>query len=56
MYLFFYRNLKPSNILLKQDLSFQVSDFQVHSMADDELKLKIRIKESKSSAIIVSFN
>ncbi|MGH0169912.1 UNVERIFIED_CONTAM: hypothetical protein FKN15_058039 [Acipenser sinensis] len=39
------RNLKPSNILLKQDLSFQVSDFQVHSMADDELKLKIRIKE-----------
>ncbi|KAK1144741.1 serine/threonine kinase-like domain-containing protein STKLD1 isoform X1 [Acipenser oxyrinchus oxyrinchus] len=41
-----HRNLKPSNILLKQDLSFQVSDFQVHSMADDELKLKIRIKES----------
>ncbi|KAG2469653.1 STKL1 protein, partial [Polypterus senegalus] len=43
-----HRNLKPSNILLMPDQSFAIFDFNVACLADDEQKLKVRMKEIKS--------
>ncbi|XP_039619807.1 serine/threonine kinase-like domain-containing protein STKLD1 isoform X1 [Polypterus senegalus] len=44
-----HRNLKPSNILLMPDQSFAIFDFNVACLADDEQKLKVRMKENKKS-------
>ncbi|MEE6519356.1 hypothetical protein FKM82_031125 [Ascaphus truei] len=40
-----HRNLKPSNILLKDEASFLLSDFVVETLAADEMKLKIRMDD-----------
>uniref|UniRef100_UPI00398E6930 serine/threonine kinase-like domain-containing protein STKLD1 n=1 Tax=Pristiophorus japonicus TaxID=55135 RepID=UPI00398E6930 len=38
-------NLKPSNILLMEDLSFRICDFTVATFINDEVKFKLRKKE-----------
>ncbi|XP_069798865.1 serine/threonine kinase-like domain-containing protein STKLD1 [Dendropsophus ebraccatus] len=38
-----HRNLKPSNILLKQEDFFVISDFLPQTLATDEMKMKIRV-------------
>ncbi|XP_067867933.1 serine/threonine kinase-like domain-containing protein STKLD1 [Heterodontus francisci] len=40
-----HRNLKPTNILLLEDLSFAICDFIVPTFASDEVKFKIRMKD-----------
>ncbi|XP_056394657.1 serine/threonine kinase-like domain-containing protein STKLD1 isoform X2 [Hyla sarda] len=38
-----HRNLKPSNILMKREDFFVISDFLPQTLATDEMKLKIRV-------------
>ncbi|XP_069787478.1 serine/threonine kinase-like domain-containing protein STKLD1 isoform X2 [Narcine bancroftii] len=42
-------NLKPTNILLMQDLSFAISDFIVPTFIKDEVKFKIRMKDDEKT-------
>ncbi|NWR63539.1 STKL1 protein, partial [Bucorvus abyssinicus] len=43
----FHRNLKPSNILVTGEASFLLSDFSTETLMTDEMKWKIRVKESR---------
>ncbi|KAM4696698.1 serine/threonine kinase-like domain-containing protein STKLD1 [Rhinophrynus dorsalis] len=38
-----HRNLKPSNILLKDEDSFLISDFLLETLVTDEMKMKVRV-------------
>ncbi|XP_073397489.1 serine/threonine kinase-like domain-containing protein STKLD1 [Dendrobates tinctorius] len=38
-----HRNLKPSNILMKEENVFLISDFVPQTLATDEMKMKIRL-------------
>ncbi|NXK93675.1 STKL1 protein, partial [Formicarius rufipectus] len=42
-----HRNLKPSNILVTGEASFMLSDFSTETLMKDEMKWKIRVKESR---------
>ncbi|NWR91196.1 STKL1 protein, partial [Furnarius figulus] len=42
-----HRNLKPSNILVTGEVSFMLSDFSTETLMKDEMKWKIRVKESR---------
>ncbi|XP_069097897.1 serine/threonine kinase-like domain-containing protein STKLD1 [Pleurodeles waltl] len=44
-----HRNLKPSNILLRDEMSFVIGDFCVETLMNDEMKLNIRIDEECKS-------
>ncbi|XP_039362133.1 serine/threonine kinase-like domain-containing protein STKLD1 isoform X4 [Mauremys reevesii] len=45
----FHRNLKPSNILLTDEVSFMLCDFSVETLMTDEMKWKIRVEEDPDS-------
>ncbi|NXG25201.1 STKL1 protein, partial [Grallaria varia] len=44
-----HRNLKPSNILVTGEASFMLTDFSTETLMKDEMKWKIRVKESCKS-------
>ncbi|NWX86853.1 STKL1 protein, partial [Nothoprocta ornata] len=44
-----HRNLKPSNILVTDEVSFMLCDFSTEALMTDEMKWKIRVEESSKS-------
>ncbi|NXD09228.1 STKL1 protein, partial [Nothocercus nigrocapillus] len=42
-----HRNLKPSNILVTDEVSFMLCDFSTEALMTDEMKWKIRVEESR---------
>ncbi|XP_074976718.1 serine/threonine kinase-like domain-containing protein STKLD1 isoform X5 [Caretta caretta] len=50
----FHRNLKPSNILLTDEVSFMLCDFGVETLMTDEMKWKIRVEEDPDSKSCMS--
>ncbi|XP_043913755.1 serine/threonine kinase-like domain-containing protein STKLD1 isoform X2 [Protopterus annectens] len=50
-YFIYYRNLKSTNIVLTEDFSFVIADLRVQMEMNDEMKVKIRIKDGSKSCM-----
>ncbi|XP_025905177.1 serine/threonine kinase-like domain-containing protein STKLD1 isoform X1 [Nothoprocta perdicaria] len=44
-----HRNLKPSNVLVTDEVSFMLCDFSTEALMTDEMKWKIRVEENSKS-------